>query len=79
MAHVKIEWLHDSHSCETCGTSYAEGARVYVDGAAAIELEPVAHCFGGANFMESEVFAAILTHLGHTLEQPGDEQTEDRS
>lgn len=68
MATIRIEWLTDSYDCETCGGSFAEGARVYIDGAIAIEMEPVAHCFGGANFAESDVFERILRHLGHALE-----------
>lgn len=79
MATIRIEWLHDSYdNCETCGPSYAEGARVYVDGVVAIELEPVAHCYNGANFTETEVFASILEHLGHTLETGDDIKGSDK-
>jgi hypothetical protein len=67
MAAIRIEHLTDSHSCETCGSSYAEGARVFIDGALAIELEPVAHCFGGANWDEFDVFIRIMEHFGHTV------------
>lgn len=77
MAQIKIEWLHDSHDCETCGSSYAEGARVWIDGKEAIELEPVAHCYDGANWSESEVFRRIMEHLGHSLDDgmaPSEEQ-----
>lgn len=76
MASIRIEWLHDSHECETCGSSYAEGALVYIDGKLAIELQPVAHCFDGANYMDSDVYGRILAHLGHTVEDPrfSDEQ-----
>lgn len=65
---IEIEWLTDSYdSCETCGPSYAEGARVYIDGNMAIELTPLAHCFDGANYYQSEVYDAILKHLGHEV------------
>ena len=70
MATIKIEWLTDSYSgCETCGTSYAEGARVYIDDALALDLAPRAHCFGGADYQDGEVYTRILQHLGHTVEQ----------
>jgi hypothetical protein len=75
MAKIRIEWLHDSHSCETCGTSYAEGARVYIDGALALDLEPVAHCYDGANYYDAEVFRKTLEHLGHTIEPDATETT----
>lgn len=68
MANIRIEWLHDSHSCETCGTSYAEGARVFIDGALALDLKPVAHCYDGASYYDSDVYRRILTHIGHTVE-----------
>lgn len=68
MATIRIEWLSDSHGCETCGTSYAEGARVFVDGKPVIELLPFADCFGGAHHDWPEVVDALLTHLGHTVE-----------
>lgn len=67
MSEISIEWLTDYHNCETCGSNYAEGAVVSIDGSVAIEMRPVAHCFGGDNFEQSEVFDRILRHLGHTV------------
>jgi len=68
MAKIEIEWLWDSgHNCETCGTSYAEGARVIIDGKVELELKPVAHCFGGDNWDQGEVYEEILKKLGHEV------------
>ena len=65
---IEIEWLTDSYdNCETCGTSYAEGARVYVDGSLTLDMAPSAHCFGGAHHEQSEVYDAILKWLGHEV------------
>lgn len=64
---IEIEWLHDSSNCDTCGMTYAEGARVTIDGKVALELTPVAHCFGGDNYDESDVYKRILEHLGHEV------------
>lgn len=69
MAEVRYEFLSDSHNCETCGTSYAEGYRIYVDGTLVKELLPVAHCFGGDNYYDDDLIAAILEHFGHTLDR----------
>lgn len=74
MATIKIEWLHDSYDCELCGSSYAEGAKVFIDGTLVLDLEPAAHCYGGANYSESEVYERVLKHLGHTIE--GDQRGE---
>lgn len=67
VSEISIEWLSDCHQCETCGSSYAEGAVVSIDGAVAIEMRPTAHCFGGKNYDQAEVFERILKHLGHTM------------
>ncbi len=69
MANIHIDWLTDIYdSCEMCGTSYAEGAFVYVNHVLALDLHPVAHCTGGAHYDEREVYDRILRHLGHTVE-----------
>lgn len=73
MPHIEIEWLTDDHDCDTCGTSYAEGARVKIDGVLALDMTPSAHCFGGAHHSDADVFTAILRHLGHTVEITEDE------
>lgn len=67
MSAIHIEWLDDSHDCETCGTSYADGARVTIDGKVALDLVPHAYCYDGENYDRDDVFRRILAHLGHTL------------
>ncbi len=67
MAQIEIEWLDDSHDCETCGWSCAEGARVTINGEVALDLTPHAHCFGGDNYGRADVFERILSHLGHDV------------
>lgn len=67
MSRVEIEWLGDSYDCETCGYSYAEGARITIDGQVSLELVPRAHCFGGDNYSERDVFERILGQLGHEV------------
>lgn len=64
---IKIERLSDTHDCETCGPSWADGARVYFDGEVALELEPHAYCYDGDDYSDDKIFAAILERLGHTL------------
>lgn len=67
MAEVRIDWLMDSSDCETCGGGYAEGARVWVDGMLTLELLPVATCFGGESWDQTEVFREVLKVFGYTL------------
>lgn len=69
MAEVSVETTWDSHQCETCGSSYADGFKIFVDGKLIKELEPVAHCFNGTFWTEEDVLDAVLTHFGHTLKR----------
>lgn len=66
---IKIVWLHDYAECETCGGGYAEGARVYLDGELLVEMEPVAHCYGGTHYTQEDVYRRILEMTGHTVEE----------
>lgn len=65
---IKIEWLSDDYDCDTCGFSCSEGARVTLDGVVLLELIPLAHCFGGDDWDEREIFAKTLDKLGYDLE-----------
>jgi hypothetical protein len=64
---IGIKRLSDTHDCETCGSSWADGALVYIDDALALELEPHAHCYDGTNYNDEDIFRKILEHLGHTV------------
>lgn len=67
MAKIEIKWLDDEHDCDTCGTSWAEGAIVTIDGERALDLDPLAHCFGSDDYSREEVLRRILAHLGHEV------------
>jgi len=68
---IEITRTSDSTYCESCGYSYADGAIVHIDGQESLNLEPHAHCFGGDNYQDADIYKAILTHLGHeVIEQP---------
>lgn len=66
---LKILWLSDGYDCDQCGGAYAEGAKVFLNGELILELAPVAHCFGGSSWMESEVYKQVLGKLGFTIEE----------
>lgn len=68
MVAIRIEPLTDTHDCETCGMSWADGANVYFDGELALELEPHAHCYDGTDYSDKAIYRAILERLGHTVE-----------
>jgi hypothetical protein len=69
MTNIRIEWLYDSTDCDQAGCSggYAEGAKVYFDDKLTLDLSPAASCFGGVDYDKEDIFARILTELGHRL------------
>jgi hypothetical protein len=69
MTNIRIEWLDDSTDCDQAGCSggYAEGAKVYFDDKLTLDLSPAASCFGGVSHDQEDVFARILSELGHKL------------
>jgi hypothetical protein len=65
---IKIKWLSDSHDCDTCGSSYAEGAEITMpDGSVSI-LPAIAHCYAGESYDSQYVYEAILYKLGYKVE-----------
>ena len=61
---IKIEWLSDVYDCDTCGTSWASGANVFINGNLELELTPVAHCYGGEDYSTEDIYIKILNKLG---------------
>lgn len=68
---IEIKTLSDSHDCETCGGSWAEGGIVYVDGKELLRREPVAYCYGVPSFSESDLLVMALKKLGVELTVDG--------
>lgn len=69
MKQVRIEWLYDENDCDTCGGGFAQGARIYLDGELAADLTPVAHCYDGTHYDDSEVYGKVVELLGGRLEE----------
>lgn len=65
---IEIEWLDDDHDCETCGWTCARGAKVSLNGEIILHQEPMASCFGGADYSDEDTYRAILSHLGYEVE-----------
>ena len=64
---INIEWLSDEYECETCGTTYAEGAHVVLPDGTELHLTPTAHCYACTSYGPEAVYAAIFKALGYTL------------
>lgn len=66
---VKIEWLSDDMECDTCGSNWAQGAKVWFDNDLVIDNEPIAACFDGADWSETDIYREIIAKLGHAVEE----------
>ena len=62
----------DFHDCETCGSSWAVGGYVLVDGTEVVRVDPVAHCYGGTSVTEEELLVLALEKLGVELLADGE-------
>lgn len=67
MSDIHIVWLSDESDCETCGPSYSEGARVFIDGVCVVDLPPIAHCYDGNSYTEKDVYGELLEYLGYRV------------
>lgn len=64
---IEIETSEDDTDCETCGSSYASGGRVIVDGVEILNRPPHAHCYDGVHFDPDELLVMALKKLGHVV------------
>lgn len=64
MPTLNFEWLSSSRDCEVCGTSYADGAKVYLNNSLLLNLEPIADCCYPRNYPQDVVYEETLRALG---------------
>ena len=64
MKKIEIERLFDDYECETCGSSYAEGGIVQIDGEQILERIPRAYCYNDPSFTEMDLLVMSLKQLG---------------
>lgn len=63
MKRIEIETSSDVYECETCGSSWAEGGVVFVDGKEILRREPLAYCYGASSYSESDLLVMALKKL----------------
>jgi hypothetical protein len=73
MKRLIIDWLYDTHECDTCGATYADGARVTLNDSVILELIPVAHCTGGKTWFNDDVYKLIFEALGYEIKEAENE------
>lgn len=68
---IEIFTETDSHECDTCGSNYDEGGYVLIDGKEVFRYEPVASCWGNANYSESDLLFLALREIGFDITVDG--------
>jgi hypothetical protein len=69
---IEIDTNSDTWDCETCGTDWAEGGRVIVDGKLTLEADAVAHCYNGTHYSEMDLLVMALHKKGISVYVDGD-------
>lgn len=61
----------DTSECELCGTDWAQGGKVYVDGELIIDAPAHAHCYSGSSWDAHDLLVMALRKLGHEVLEDG--------
>lgn len=61
---IEIFTARDRQHCETCGTNYDEGGHVLIDGKEVFRYDPLASCWGNANYSEGDLLFLALREIG---------------
>ena len=64
---LDFEWMTDEYDCDTCGSNYAEGAKVFLDGKCIVSCEPTAYCFDSDDYPEADIYIRTLEALGYEV------------
>ena len=68
MRKLKVIWTSDVCECETCGASYADGFKAYLDDELIDEFVPHAACYDGDNIDRDDVWMRLFKHFGVEVE-----------
>jgi len=58
--HYEIVYMEDSWDCETCGSDYASGYQIFLDDVLVVDKHPIAYCYNGSSYDDSEAYKDIL-------------------
>lgn len=64
---LEVTLLEDHHDCETCGSAFAQGALVRLNGEVVVDRTPCAHCFGDKSYPLDQVLCEALERLGYEV------------
>ena len=65
---IKVIQTVDQRDCETCGSSYAEGGRIYIDEELVYEFNPHASCFNSLNMKYEDLMQKAFELIGYEME-----------
>jgi len=64
---IEITTDHDTCECDCCGTSYAVGGEVAIDGTVVLSRPASASCIGSESWTEDELLVMALKKIGHEV------------
>jgi hypothetical protein len=74
---LEIKYNTDEYECDDCGTSYATGAEVYLDGKLIIDKKASAHCYEGSGEIElAGILLIALEKMGVEVTEEGEVDTD---
>jgi hypothetical protein len=65
---IEIVELSDKTDCETCGSDYATGFSVKINGDPFGIYTPYAHCYNRESYTLENVLLDIIKHLGYDVD-----------
>lgn len=69
---IQIETDSDTYECDCCGTNYANGGEVIIDGEIILSRPASASCVGSESWNESELLVMALKKIGHEVTVDGE-------
>jgi hypothetical protein len=76
MAKIEVTPIKDAYECDDCGTTFAEGYEVTIDGKPFGDYYPDPHCCKCLEYGFDTVMIDVLKHLGHDLQINPQEEAE---
>ena len=68
---IEITTDADTSECDCCGTSYAEGGEVVIDGKTILSRPASASCVGSESWNEAELLVMALKKIGYDVSVDG--------
>lgn len=66
---LRIEWSYDSHTCDTCGSMWSQGAVVTLGGRRILDMPANAGCYDSVFVDHQTILEAVCAAYGIEIEE----------